>query len=111
MKGFEVKLEIILYENQINIENFRKEIKKLNLANKNIMKIEIKEIKEKETERNWKFFKVEEKDKKKFYKLPETTTYKGTKVRLLKTGKKWRYYLLNPKYDFGIKEQIQILNK
>jgi len=57
----------------------------------------------------FKFFRVSEEEKKKFFSLPEvkTTSEDGKRIltyRLLKRGKKWDYYLVHPDFNFGIKK-------
>jgi len=57
----------------------------------------------------FKFFKVSEEEKKKFFSLPEvkTTSEDGKRIlryRLLKKGRKWNYYLVDPSFNFGVKK-------
>jgi len=58
----------------------------------------------------FKFFKVSEEEKKKFFSLPEIkTTSEDRKhiltYRLLKRGRKWNYYLVDPSFNFGVKKR------
>jgi len=59
----------------------------------------------------FKYFKVSQEERKKFFQLPKTKVLSEDRkreltYRLLKKDKKWSYYLFSPDSSLGIKKEV-----